>query len=457
MLDMTPATVAERTALKINPAKTCQPVGAVYAALGVHGCLPHSHGSQGCCAYHRSHLTRHFKEPVMASTSSFTEGSSVFGGMANLTQAFGTIFEMYDPDIVAVHTTCLSEVIGDDIPTIISKATEEGKIPEGKLVVHCNTPSFVGSHVTGFSAMVAGFVKYLSVNTGTRSAAVNILPGWVEPSDMTELKRIVAAFGLPMVMLPDTSSVLDAPATGEHAFFPKGGTTIPDIKAMGDARATLSLGTWASSDAARLLETRCGVPFEDLDLPIGLAATDRFILSLKALTGVDVPVQIEDERGRLVDVISDMHQYLSGRKVAIYGDPDHVIALTEFCRDMDMLPVHVLTGSVGNAFETRIHDILADSVPNANVKAQGDLFLLHQWIKNEPVDLLLGTTYGKFIGRAEDIPLVRVGWPILDRVGHSYFPTVGYLGSLRLAAEIISAIQERQDRDAPDHAFELVL
>jgi len=41
-----------------------------------------------------------------------------------------------------------------------------------------------------------------------------------------------------------------------------------------------------------------------------------------------------------------MHQYLSGRKVAIYGDPDHVIALTEFCRDMDMKPVHVLTGSV---------------------------------------------------------------------------------------------------------------
>ena len=154
MLDSTPSTVADRVALKINPAKTCQPVGAVYAALGVHGCLPHSHGSQGCCAYHRSHLTRHFKEPVMASTSSFTEGSSVFGGMANLTQAFSTIFEMYDPDIVAVHTTCLSEVIGDDIPTIISKAREEGRIPQGKVVVHCNTPSFVGSHVTGFSAMV---------------------------------------------------------------------------------------------------------------------------------------------------------------------------------------------------------------------------------------------------------------------------------------------------------------
>ncbi|HRS19041.1 MAG TPA: nitrogenase component 1, partial [Bacteroidales bacterium] len=76
--------IIEREALTVNPAKTCQPVGAMYAALGIHGCLPHSHGSQGCCSYHRSVLTRHYKEPVMAATSSFTEGSSVFGGQANL-------------------------------------------------------------------------------------------------------------------------------------------------------------------------------------------------------------------------------------------------------------------------------------------------------------------------------------------------------------------------------------
>lgn len=457
MLDLTPTTSPERTALKINPAKTCQPVGAMYAALGVHGCLPHSHGSQGCCAYHRSMLTRHFKEPVMASTSSFTEGSSVFGGMANLQQAFQTMFAMYDPEVVAVHTTCLSETIGDDIPTIIAKSREEGKIPEGKVVVHCNTPSYQGSHVTGFASMVAGFVKYLAASTGRRSEAVNLIPGWVEPSDMAELKRYLAAFKLPGIMLPDTSSVLDAPATGKHAFYPKGGTTVPQITAMGDSRHTIALGSWASEAAAVLLGKQCEVPYEVLDLPIGLAATDRFVSALARLSGTAVPEAIEDERGRLVDVISDMHQYLAGRKVAIWGDPDQVISLTEFCRDMDMKPVHVLTGGHGQAFEGRIRTILADSVPNANVKAQGDLFQMHQWIKQERVDLMIGTTYGKFIGRAEDIPLVRFGWPILDRVGHSYFANVGYTGSLRLATQIISAIQERQDRDAPDHAYELVM
>ena len=133
--------VVERTALTVNPAKTCQPIGAMYAALGVHNCLPHSHGSQGCCSYHRSTLTRHYKEPVMAATSSFTEGASVFGGQANLLHAFKTIFSVYNPDMVAVHTTCLSETIGDDMVQIISKAKADGKMPEGKHVIHATRPA----------------------------------------------------------------------------------------------------------------------------------------------------------------------------------------------------------------------------------------------------------------------------------------------------------------------------
>ena len=47
MLDLTPKEISERKGLVINPAKTCQPIGAMYAALGIRGCMPHSHGSQG--------------------------------------------------------------------------------------------------------------------------------------------------------------------------------------------------------------------------------------------------------------------------------------------------------------------------------------------------------------------------------------------------------------------------
>ena len=456
MLDMTPKTIVEREALRINPAKTCQPIGAMYAALGIHRCLPHSHGSQGCCSYHRSHLSRHFKEPAMASTSSFTEGSSVFGGSANLTQAIKNIFTIYEPDVIAVHTTCLSETIGDDIPSIIKTASDEGSIPPGKLVIHTNTPSYVGSHVTGFSNMTQSMVKYFSESTGSRGRQVNIIPGFVDPSDMTEMKRLAEEMELPVVLFPDTSDVMDTPRTTSYAMYPAGGATVPQLKSTGDSLETLALGAFASLDAAATLETKCRVPYVSLDLPIGISATDRFIHAMKDAGG-HVADSILADRGRVIDMMGDMHQYFYGRKVAVFGDPDHVLALTEFLVDLNMKPVHVLTGTPGNRFERRAAQLLQHSVPNANVRASADLFLLHQWIKNEPVDLLIGTTYGKFIARAEDIPLVRFGWPILDRVGHSYFPTVGYRGAMRLMERILSAIMDRQDRDCPEERFELVM
>ena len=99
----------------------------------------YAHGSQGCCSYHRSALTRHYKDPIMASTSSFTEGSSVFGGQANLLQGLNNIFKIYEPDIVAVHSTCLSETIGDDLGQIVKKAFDDGKVPEGKHVIYAPT------------------------------------------------------------------------------------------------------------------------------------------------------------------------------------------------------------------------------------------------------------------------------------------------------------------------------
>ena len=462
LLKHTTAEVADRSALTVNPAKTCQPVGAMYASLGIHGCLPHSHGSQGCCAYHRSSLTRHYKEPVMAGTSSFTEGSSVFGGQSNLVQALNNMFTVYNPEVVAVHSTCLSETIGDDLGQIVKKAMDDGKVPEGKTVVYASTPSYIGSHVTGFANMCAAMAKQLAVvpEEGTEALdQVNILPGWVEPSDMREIKRIMKTMGVPFVMYPDTSDVLDAPMTGHHEFYPKGGTTIEEIKSSGLSKATLALGAWGSEPAAQELWKKCRVPYETLDLPIGIKATDRFLTKLSEITGTPVPASLTAERGRALDMITDMQNYLYGKRVALWGDPDQLLALSEFLADIDMKPVYIVSGTPGKKFLKKMEGVLGDVVPEAKFKngERADMFLMHQWIKEEGVDLLLGNSYGKYISRDDDIPFVRMGFPIYDRVGHSYFPTVGYMGAIRIMEKILGVIMDKQDRDAPEEKFELVM
>ena len=458
LLKHTTDEIKERSALAINPAKTCQPVGAMYASLGIRGCLPHSHGSQGCYSYHRSALTRHYKEPVVAATSAFTEGASVFGGQANLLEALQNIFAVYDPDVVAVHTTCLSETIGDDITQILDKAKTEGKIPEGKHVLHANTPSYVGSHVTGFSSMVKAMVDYFAKPAEKKGKTINILPGYVEPSDMEELKRITGVMGIETIMFPDTSKVLNGPMTGHYHMFPAGGTRVESIAASGASMGTVALGRIASLPAARALDAKCKVPYKVLDLPIGLHETDAFVDTLRTIAGVPVPDQLTYERGQLVDVIADMHQYLYGKRVGIVGDPDQLLSLTKFLVSLDMKPVYLVSGSpAGKKFQASLEEAVKTVSDEVKISIPGDMFTFHQWIKQAPVDLIIGNTYAKYIARDEDIPLVRHGFPILDRVGHSYFPTVGYRGALHLLLKILDAIMDRKDRDDTDIQFELVM
>ena len=194
-----------------------------------------------------------------------------------------------------------------------------------------------------------------------------------------------------------------------------------------------------------------------MDLPIGLSATDRFVDALRKMAGVTVPDSLNVERGQMLDIITDMQAYFYHKKVALVGDPDQLEALTEFLVDIDMMPIHILTGTKDKKFEKRIQELTADVPYEVNVKSGGDMMLFHQWIKNDPVDLMFGNTYVKYISRDEDIPFIRFGFPILDRIGHSYFPTVGYQGGMRLLEKMLDVLMDRQDRDSSEIEFELVM
>jgi nitrogenase molybdenum-iron protein beta chain len=171
-----------------------------------------------------------------------------------------------------------------------------------------------------------------------------------------------------------------------------------------------------------------------------------------------VPEAINYERGQLLDMMSDMQQYCYGKKVGLVGDPDQLLALTKFLVSIDMYPTYIVTGTpAGKKFEKALREATASVPHEVKIKVPGDMYLFHQWIKQEPVDLLIGNTYVKYIARDEDIPFVRHGFPILDRAGHSYFPTVGYRGTMRLYERILDTLLDRKDRDSTDIEFELVM
>ena len=452
MLDYTPQEISKRDTLVINPAKICQPIGAILAYKGIHNCMPITHGSQGCSSYLRMVLARHYREPTLAATSSFTEDSVVFGGRNNLKEAVDNVVNIYHPDVLAINTTCSSETIGDDVSSFMEEIKEEEFFDPKVRVVIASTPSYVGSHITGYDNAVKALAQTFP-RKGKPNGKLNVIPGFVEPGDIREIKRILTIMGVSHIVFPDTTDVFDAPLTPESGgLYPPGGTKIPDLVDAGNSRATVALGRTAGASGAVVLKGKFGIPAIIGPMPIGIRNTDELVMNVSKVMGVPVPQELEYERGRLVDMMTDAHIHFHAKSLAVFGDPDTVIGLLSMAVEMGMNPVFALTGTPDKMFANEVKKVAPDCEA-----ITGDLFLLHQKIKNRPVDMLIGNTYGKLIARAEDIPLVRVGFPITDRANLHYFPVVGYAGAARLVEMIGNAFLERRDRDSDDTNFEMVL
>jgi len=160
-----------RQALVINPAHACQPLGAQLAAHGFEGTLPFVHGSQGCASYYRSTLNRHFREPAPAVSDAMTEDGAVFGGQNNLHEGLENAVALYKPKMIAVFTSCMPEVIGDDLTAFIKNARQKGFVPKDMPVPYANTPSFNGTHIHGYDSMLLSILQNLTEGKQVKDAA----------------------------------------------------------------------------------------------------------------------------------------------------------------------------------------------------------------------------------------------------------------------------------------------
>ena len=129
-----------RQALVINPAHACQPLGAQLVAHGFEGTLPFVHGSQGCASYYRSTLNRHFREPAPAVSDAMTEDGAVFGGQNNLHEGLENAIALYKPKMIAIFTSCMPEIIGDDLTAFIKNAKQKGIHSQGVAGAVCQYP-----------------------------------------------------------------------------------------------------------------------------------------------------------------------------------------------------------------------------------------------------------------------------------------------------------------------------
>jgi len=450
-----------RQALVVNPVHACQPLGAELCAHGFEGTLPFVHGSQGCASYYRSTLNRHFREPAAAVCSAMTEDGAVFGGQNNLHEGLENAYALYKPKMISIFTSCMPEIIGDDLTAFLKNARAKGVIPKDFPLPFANTPSFNGTHVTGYDAMLLAILQTLTEGKRVEdrcTGKLNFIAGFdTNTGNYREYKRIFEAFGIPCTFLADISESFDSPLDGTYRPYP-GGTPLDEAGDAVNGKATLSVGPYATQKTFAWLKDSFAGKHASLPMPMGIAKTDAFLLKVAELTGKPVPDVLKAERGRAVDAMTDAHQYLHGKRFAVYGDPDLLLGYVSFLLEMGATPHHILVSKGSKKLEKEIQALL-DASPygkGAKIYMNRDLWHLRSLLVTDRVDAVLGDTHGKFAARDAKVPLFRFGFPIFDRVNKHRIPTVGYTGVVNLVTEICNKLIELRDETDDDRHFEMM-
>ncbi len=464
-----------REALTVNPAKACQPLGAVLCSLGFEKTMPYVHGSQGCVAYFRTYFNRHFKEPIACVSDSMTEDAAVFGGQKNMMAGLENAKALYKPEMIAVSTTCMAEVIGDDLNAFINNSKNEGYIEQEFPTPFAHTPSFVGSHTTGWDNMFEGIARYFTLNymddkeVGS-SGKINFVPGFeTYLGNFRVIHRMMKEFGVDYTLLSDPTEVLDTPADGKFRLY-AGGTTIDEVKQAPNAIDTILLQPWQLEKTKKYVQNTWKHDVPKLNIPMGLEWTDELVMKVAELSGKEIPKSLETERGRLVDMMTDSHAWLHGKKFALYGDADFALGMAKFLLELGAEVTDVLVNHANKRWRKACEEVLQASPygKNATVHIGKDLWHFRSLMFTNKPDFMIGNSYGKFIqrdtlykGEEFEVPLIRLGFPIFDRHHLHRMTTLGYEGAMYILTTLVNSVLEQLDKDTrgmgtTDYNYDLV-
>ena len=427
----------------VNPLKSSQPLGAALAFLGVDRAIPLFHGSQGCTSFALVLFVRHFKEAIPLQTTAIDEVAAILGGMDHLEEAILNLKTRTNPKLIGVCTTALVETRGEDFARDLAKIKLlRAKELKGTEIVLANTPDFDGAIEEGWATAVTAMIQRITLRgEQTRhSKKIVILPGWnLTVADIEHLREMVESFGLKPVILPDISGSLDGTVPDDR-WVPTtyGGTRVDDIQELGTAVRCIAIGEHMRRPA-ELLQTQTGVPYTLFHSLTGLKGADRFVSLLSAISSAPVPANIRRHRAQLQDALLDGHFHFGGKKIAIAAEPDQLYQLATFFTGMG--------AEIAAAVTTTGTSKILEEMPAESLQV-GDLGDLEALAAG--ADLLVTHSHGRQAADRLGIPLMRVGFPIFDRLGSQHKLTILYQGTRDLIFDVANIFQASQRAPMPE-------
>lgn len=438
-----------------RPRFTCALGGALATATALPGTIPVLHAPPGCagntawtqaggCGLQVGGYCGGLSIPG----SNVQEKEVVFGGNERLKQQIDNTLEVMAGDLYVVLTSCVTEVIGDDIGAAVNPLRDKG-IP----IIFAETGGFKGNSYLGYELVLESLLKnYVLPAKEPVKRFVNV---WgIAPSfdvfwrgNLFGIRQLLSKLGL---QVNTFFTVVD---------------TLEQISQAGNAELNIVVSDTLGWQAAELSRELHGIPFVTTSLPLGPTASSEFLRIVGQALELDSAwveeiIQAETEiYYRLLEPLTDCYSDMDlQRYAAIVGDSNYCVALTSFlAADLGWLPEAVaITDVLDEAQEGRLVSKLSQLVNGVHPQIifANDTSVVAEQVKahwasrktqhgkySNPLTpaFVLGSSLDRGLAAELGAAHLSVSFPVANRavIDRGY---TGYSGGLRLIEDLISVI-----------------
>ena len=360
---------------------------------------------------------RNVRPPVTYTTF---QARDLGGDTAELFQsAVRDAYERFQPQAMIVGASCTAELIQDD-PGGLSSALNL-PIP----VIALELPSYQKKENWGaaetFYRIVRGLAGPYAPAPGTRrpqrqagtKPSCNILGpsalGFRHRDDVTEITRLLDRIGVAVNVV--------APM----------GASPADISRLGDADFNVVLYPEIALPAANWLQKTFGQPVVKT-IPIGVGATRAFIAEVAKVAGIDALPFLAEETSHLPWYSRSVDStYLTNKRVFIFGDATHAIAIADLAANELGLKV-VGLGTYSREFAREVRE--AASRHGVEALISDDYLEVEAKIAAQHPELVLGTQMERHIAKRLGVPCAVISAPVhVQDFPARYSPQMGFEGA----------------------------
>ncbi len=297
-------------------------------------------------------------------------------------------YERFRPQAMIVGASCTAELIQDD-PGGLAESMDL-PIP----VIALELPSYQRKESFGASETFFQLVRALAKPCPpTEALTCNLLGptalGFRHRDDVAEITRLLASLGI-----------------GVNVVAPLGASP-HDLTRLAAAEFNVMLYPESAEAACRWLEKTHGQPYTRT-IPIGVGATRDFVAEIGTILGRELKA---DESGlrlpwwtRSVD-----STYLTGKRVFVYGDATHAMAMARVARDEMGFEV-VGLGAYNREFARPLREAARGFGLEALIT--DDYLEVEAAIAAAHPEMILGTQMERHIGKRLGIPCAVISAPV---------------------------------------------